>query len=151
LLYLAEFFQVSKVKVKRAKGIEDKLYKQLRETPLLLQTKSNMTQDFLKQKVFAPTAQFTITPENWGTILRRLRNFITHRDRSRPDFVANTPLYSQLGITIIDWNDLEKLSFGHFCQYIHNGMFEFYPTLSTILYDLKWIPGPYKSGMFTST
>lgn len=147
-LYLAEFFCVANVKINKRNTGKEKLYEQLAQADLAFQPKCVQVKQFLEQRVFRSQNQLAFIPENWGNVLRTLRNFIAHRDRTRPDFSTGQTLYAQLATSIAGWQDIENFPFGKFCQYIQNGIFDLYPGLSPILYDLSWKPGPYLPSMY---
>lgn len=108
--------------------------------------KGAQVQEYFQSKVFAETQKEWLNPENWGTLLRSLRDKIAHRDRLRPSFDSNETLTGQI---LFDWPTLQKTTYDRFCQYMQNGMFELLREVSPILYDVEWKPGPFKPEMWS--
>ncbi len=128
---------------------KDKFFKALdrvsRDPDQFLADKANRVHTYFAEHVFAEATNGWLVPDNWGTLLRSLRNKIAHRDRIRPSFESDETL---LGEVLLNWPTLQGITYDRFCQYIQNGMFTLFTEVAPLLYDLEWHPGPYRRGMW---
>jgi hypothetical protein len=90
-------------------------------------------------------ARFALSPNNWGLLIRSLRDKIAHRDVVRPSFDGDERLIDKV---LFDWPTLQRLTYDRFCQYMQNGMFALVTDVSPVLYEIAWISGPYREEMF---
>jgi hypothetical protein len=123
-----------------------KFDKALLNVPTSMNDKAVLIAEYFDTKVFAESTNSWLNPEDWGTLLRSLRDKIAHRDRLRPSFDGDETLIGQV---LFDWPTLRQTTYDRFCQYMQNGMFELLRESSPILYELEWKPGPYKPGMWS--
>ncbi|MCP4416013.1 MAG: hypothetical protein GY805_05290 [Chloroflexi bacterium] len=124
---------------------KSKFDKAIKKAPPELIDKTNNVKEYFDTKVFAQASDNWLNPENWGLLLRSLRDKIAHRDRLRPSFDGDETLARQI---LFDWPTLQQTTYDRFCQYMQNGMFELLRELSPILYDVEWKPGPYKPNLW---
>ena len=146
-----DFFMLFLTKILRTKSVlnmsVDKFYSALpTANPVVLSKKADRIGDYFKDHVFSDekNAQFALTP-NWGELVRSLRDRIAHRDRinigkNSRDLILNDILLAM--------PTLQDMTYEKFCQTIDNGLYEMIRDLFPILYDLEWIAGPYREGMF---
>jgi len=102
--------------------------------------KAKQIHDYFDSSVFGTQDWSGLNPNDWGSLLRSLRDKIAHRDRLRPSFKGTETLVGQI---LFDWPTLKDITFDRFCQYMQNGMFALFTDVSPILYELEWRPGPY--------
>ena len=114
-------------------------------TPPLVEKGAIIT-EYFETKVFSSSNKSWLSPENWGTLLRSLRDKIAHRDLLRPSFDSDETLTGQV---LFDWPTLRQTTYDRFCQYMQNGMFDLLREVSPILYDVEWILGPYRPDMWS--
>lgn len=107
--------------------------------------KSHMVENYFQNDVFSNNNSSWLMPENWGVVLRSLRDKIAHRDRLRPSFDGDEKLLDKV---LFDWPTLQETTYDRFCQYMQNGMFEMLRGVSQSLYDLEWAPGPYRNDLY---
>lgn len=141
MLYLCLFLKTGH----QGRISKSKFDKALMNAPTPLDEKATIVKEYFQSEVFADTKNDWLSPENWGTLLRSLRDKIAHRDRLRPSFDSDETLAGQI---LFDWPTLQQTTYDRFCQYMQNGMFELLREVSPILYDLEWKPGPFKSNMW---
>jgi len=121
----------------------DRALKNVPQSPL--SEKAVQVKEYFDTRVFAPSAQSWLSPENWGTLLESLRDKIAHRDRLRPSFDSDETL---VGKVLLDWPTMQKTTYQRFCQYMQNEMFYLVTDISPILYELDWKAGPYKPDLW---
>jgi hypothetical protein len=107
--------------------------------------KAKLVSEYFSTKVFGLPERDGINPNNWGTLLKSLRDRIAHRDIIRPTFNSNETIAGKL---LFDWPTLQNITYDRFCQYMQNGMFALIQDVSSILYDLEWKSGVYKPGLW---
>lgn len=100
---------------------------------------------YFTSKVFGTSDWEGLNPNNWGDLLRSLRDKIAHKDRLYPSYESDEVL---AGGVLFDWPTLRGITYDRFCQYTQNGIFSLLTDVSPILYELEWMPGPYKHGMW---
>ncbi len=101
---------------------------------------------YFEKNVFSGTDNGAFLTNNWGELLKKLRDSLVHRDILYPNFDNDVAL---LEIIIGKWPTKEiDLTCSRFCQDIHNVMFCLVEELAATVYGLEWIPGPYKQGMW---
>ena len=109
--------------------------------------KAKEVHDYFSTRVFGPSDGTWLSPHDWGSILKSLRDKIAHRDRIRPSFNSDETL---AGKVLFDWPTLRDITWDRFCQYMQNGMFYLFVEVSPVLYELEWKPGPYKPNLWLS-
>ena len=142
MLYICSFLKTDH----RGSMSRKKFFKALdkvNETPFA--EKAKWVHDYFHNKVFGTSDWTRLNPDNWGSLLRSLRDKIAHRDRLRPSFNSNETL---AGKVLFDWPTLRDITYDRFCQYMQNGMFALFTDVSPVLYELEWKPGPYKSNLW---
>lgn len=103
---------------------------------------------YFQTKVFAESSKDWFAPENWGALIKSLRDKISHRDIIKRNFESEETL---LDAVMFDWPTLRGMTYDRFCQYMENGMFTMLTNVSSIIYGLEWIPGAYNSDMYNTT
>lgn len=144
LLYLCNIFKIietnhmsSRKLLKALDGIE--------EEPFVQRAKA-ITQYFRKN-VFGSGEKKVFLTDNWGELLKELRNSTLHRDMLAPSFENQTTLLEQI---TGDWHkSLEGISCSRFCQNAQNDMFDLVTTIAALLYEVEWKPGPYKANLWS--
>ena len=121
----------------RGKISYNKFYKALKNAPPQLQAKAINITNYFEKNVFAESKNSEINPENWGALIRSLRDKIAHRDQLRPSFDNNKRLAGQV---LFNWPTIHKITYDYFFQYMQNGMFSLVEDTSPILYDVDWKP-----------
>lgn len=110
-------------------------------------TKAQLVRDYFQNRVFSEASRrgsFSI--DNWGGIIRKLRNPTVHRDLSIPKFDPAKDL--ALEITV-DWpSELREIGCARFCEDIQGEMFVMVSSLAAVLYDIEWKPGPYHQNLW---
>ncbi len=110
-----------------------------------LAEKANKILEYFDTRVYAKDAGKSFVPSNWGTLITSLRDKVAHRDIIKPSFESKETLAHKI---LLDWPTIRGMTYARFHQDMQNGMDFLIQDISGILYDIKWIPGPYKSGMF---
>ena len=122
-------------------------YKRLANSkPNHLCDKASDVENYFKTHIFGSEKEVNhISPTNWGTLLKSLRDKIAHKDRI--NISMNSPDRIMHDI-LLDFPTLKDLTYDRFCQAMENGMFFMLEDLFPVLYDLEWQAGPYREGMF---
>ena len=107
--------------------------------------KADRVRDYFDNKVFGSPSWTGLNPDNWGSLLKSLRDKVAHRDRLRPSYDSDETL---VGKVLFDWPTLRNITYDRFCQYTQNGMFALFTDISPVLYELEWKAGPYKPGLW---
>ena len=108
--------------------------------------RAEQVKNYFEEKVFGGSETGALLTDNWGELLKNLRNSLVHRDVLHPDFQNNEPLLTRI---IGDWPERETdLTCSRFCQDVQNVMFYLLTKLAAVVYDLEYKPGPYKPGMW---
>lgn len=119
----------------------DRFFKKLdkiHESPFT--EKAQWVEEYFKNIVFGENESVSFDLNNWGTLLKSLRDKIAHRDRLRLSFNGKENLFEAV---LFDWPTLQDITYDRFCQYMQNGMFDLVKNVSSVLYELQWKPGPY--------
>ena len=146
-----EFYMVYLVHLFRTKqsghmNIE-KFYKRLSKAePEYFARKATEVKKHFETKVFSDDREInTIFPTNWGTLIKLLRDKITHRDRIDLSHNSREEIPKEI---FTEYPALRDKRCDRFCQAMQNGMWYMICDLFPVLYDLEWQPGPYREGMF---
>ena len=125
----------------------ERFYKRLAKArPDYLSDKARSVEEYFKTRIFGNEKQVDIlSPTNWGTLIKSLRDKIAHKDRI--NLSMNSPDRIMHDI-LLDFPTLKDLTYDRFCQAMENGMWLMIHDLIPILYDLEWQAGPYQVGMF---
>ena len=107
--------------------------------------KAKLVSHYFSTRVFGSSNWDGLNPNNWGTLLKSLRDRIAHRDIIRPSFNSKETIAGNL---LFDWPTLQNITYDRFCQYMQNGMFALMQDISPILYDLEWKSGVYTPGLW---
>lgn len=107
--------------------------------------KASQIHIYFYEHVFGSTDWDGLNPNNWGSLLRSLRDKVAHKNRLRPSYESDEVL---VGGIRFDWPTLQGITYDRFCQYIQNGMFSLLTDLAPILYELEWKAGPYNQDMW---
>jgi hypothetical protein len=127
---------------------QEKFYKSLeRSKDSVLSVKAEKVGEYFRTKVFAETATYGLAPENWGTLIRTLRDKIAHRDVIKQNFAGNEKLLDKV---LFNWPTLRGTTYDRFCQSMQNGMFFMLTDISSLLYDLEWKAGSYRPDLYNA-
>lgn len=127
----------------------EKFYSSLKRSNIdRLVTDVSKVDSYFQTKVFAESSKDWLAPENWGALIKSLRDKISHRDIIKRSFDSEETL---LDAVTFDWPTLRGMTYDRFCQYMENGMFTMLTNVSSIIYGLEWIPGVYNSDMYNNT
>lgn len=108
--------------------------------------KARLVLDYFQDKVFGESRRGSFAIDNWGGIIRKLRNPTVHRDLSVPKFIPAKDLASEV---TVDWSlELRDISCARFCEDIQGEMFVMVSSLAAVLYDIEWKPGPYHQNLW---
>ena len=94
--------------------------------------------NYFETHVFGNNEFHGLFQNNWGTLLRDLRDKIAHRDKIRPSFESSETLLDKI---LFNWPTIQDLTYDRFYQYIQNGMFSLFTDIIPIIYNLKWFAG----------
>lgn len=139
MLYLCVFLKTGY----QGRMSKDRFFKALdmvTQEPFL--QKAELIRNYFSTKVFGCSDWTGLNPNDWGTLLRSLRDKIAHRDRLHPSFDGSETLS---GKVLFDWPTLREITYDRFCQYMDNGMFAIFTDVAPMIYELEWKSGPYKS------
>jgi hypothetical protein len=103
--------------------------------------KAQLVKEYFESRIFGSSDWEAFNPNNWGTILKSLRDKVAHRDKLRPSFDSDETLLDRV---LFNWPTLQETTYDRFCQYMQNGMSAMISDISPIIYDLDWKPGPYR-------
>ena len=125
----------------------DKFYKALlRAETDSSSGKATCVKDYFETKIFSSDREIDIiSPSNWGTILKLIRDKIAHRDRIG---TTNADRENAINDIFSHFPTLRDLTYDRFCQAMENGMWFMIHDLFPVLYDMEWQAGPYREGMF---
>jgi len=127
---------------------QDRFKKELAKvTESDLSTKADKIGKYFNNSVFRPSEGPKFEIASWGTLLTDLRNKIAHRDIIRPSFESNETLLDNI---LLDWPTIKQTTYERFHQDMQTGMYSLLQEMAEILYEIDWIPGPYKEGMFNN-
>lgn len=102
---------------------------------------------YFSKNVFGAGKEKAFLTDNWGELLKELRNSILHRDELVPSFENQTTLLKQI---TGDWHSsLEDISCSRFCQDAQNDMFELVTIVAAMIYEVEWKPGAYKPNLWS--
>ena len=125
----------------------EKFYKRLKTAkPDVLMGKAKAVENYFNRNIFGLEKDVDhVSPTNWGTLLKSLRDKIAHKDRI--NMSMNSPDRIMHDI-LLDFPTLQDLTYDRFCQAMENGMWFMIHDLFPVLYDFEWQAGPYRKGMF---
>ena len=78
--------------------------------------------------------------DQWGAILRSLRDKIAHQEPLIPSYEG----IEKISDVLLDWPTIRGKTFDRFCQKMENGLFDMVTELFPILFDLEWKSGPFR-------
>jgi hypothetical protein len=108
--------------------------------------KASVVKEYFEENIFGNPNEGTFLPNNWGEVLKKLRDSLVHRDILSPDFNNEETLLNQI---LGDWLELySDLTCSRFCQDVQNVMHFMITTLAAEVYGLEYKPGPFKPGMW---
>mgnify|MGYP000870219539 CR=1 FL=1 len=142
MLYMCSIFQISETNYLSGR----KFLKALQQVEQPHKARSEQVYDYFAEKVFGESNTGAILTDNWGGLLKSLRNSLVHRDTLFPDFQNENSLLIKV---VGEWPEkLMNLSCSRFSQDIQNVMFYLMTELAAIVYDLEYKPGPYRLDMW---
>lgn len=107
---------------------------------------ASIVKEYFAKNIYGNPNEGTFLPNNWGEVLKILRDSLVHRDILSPDFKNEEPLLSQI---LGDWLEhYSDLTCSRFCQDVQNVMFTMITKLAAEVYGLEYKPGPFKPGMW---
>ena len=105
--------------------------------------KTELVFDYIRKNVLSRT--FDNKTDSWGDLLRDLRDKTAHKKLIKPTIVEDK---NSQGV-VIAWPKINGLNYSELAQHsFENSAFEMLVVLFPILYEMEWVPGPYKEGMF---
>ena len=142
MLYMCSIFQISETNYLSGR----KFLKALEQVEEPHKVRAEEVHDYFAEKVFGQSNTGAILTDNWGELLKNLRNSLVHRDMLSPDFQNGVSL---LTMVMGEWPErLMDLSCSRFCQDIQNVMFYMITKLAAVIYGLEYKPGPYRPDMW---
>ena len=123
---------------------QDRFYKVLKRAPSKDAAKAEDVRQYFEKRVYGD-GDYAICRNDWGVLLRSLRDRIAHKDIIRPSFESQEKLY---GDVRFNWPTVQGLTLDRFCQMLQNCMFSLLEDLSPILYELPWKTGKYQEGLW---
>jgi len=106
--------------------------------------KAELVYDYIRKKVLSKT--FDGETDSWGDLLRDLRDKTAHKKLINPTIIENK---NNQGI-VISWPTIKGLNYSELAQHsFENSAFEMLVELFPILYEMEWVPGLFKEGMFS--
>jgi hypothetical protein len=143
MLYMCYIFRINETNYLSGKKFI-KALEQIVEEPY--KSRAEQVKLYFEENVFGDSESRALLTNNWGELLKALRNSIVHRDTLHPDFQNDVMLLEKI---IGKWPEKEiDLTYSRFCQDVQNVMFYQITHLAAIVYGLEWKPGPYKTGMW---
>lgn len=143
MLYLCFIFQIEKTEYLSGKKFLAALQK-VQEPVLQIQAVKVKT--YFQNNVFGEGNKQVFLVNNWGQLLRGLRNSMLHRDSLMPSFESTKTL---LGKLLLEWPvGLWETSTPRFCQDLQNVMFAMLTELASVVYSLEWKPGPLRADLW---
>ncbi len=101
--------------------------------------KVGLIEAYFNTKVFAEkSSEAAPIREDWGKLLKELRNRVAHRDIIR---VKPTDDVKVHGAILEDWPTLQSLHYNKFCEHISGACFSLFEDLAPTLFDLDWKVG----------
>ncbi len=143
MLYMCTIFKINdtnrlsgKKFISALEKIEDEPYK----------TRAEEVRAYFKSKVFGSTKDGLPIADNWGGLLKSLRNSLVHRDELHPDFQNDVSLLEKI---IGSWPEKDvDMTFSYFCQNVQNVMFHLLKELAEAVYGVEYKSGLYKPSMW---
>ena len=125
----------------------DKFYKRLSlAQPDILSIKAKKVEHHFKTNIFGSGYNIDgLAQNNWGDLIRSLRNKIAHKDRIK---LSRNSLERIMNEILLDFPTIRDLTYANFCQEMENGLQYMVKDLFPILYGIDWKSGPYREGMF---
>ena len=143
MLYMCSIFKINETNHLSGRKFLQAL-EQVTEEPC--GARAEQVKIYFTTNVFGDSKEETLLTNNWGELLKNLRNSLVHRDILCPDFQNAVPLLERI---IGKWPEREmNLTCSRFCQDVQNVMFYLMTTLAAIVYGLEYKPGPYRPGMW---
>jgi hypothetical protein len=87
------------------------------------------------EKVSFYFSKFVFGKENWGSMLRSMRDKIAHRDMMRASYNSSEYIFDN---ELFDWPTIKDMTIDRLFQSIDTGIFELVQEISEILYDTEW-------------
>ena len=144
LLYLCHIFKIKNTNYMSGQKLLGALDEVRNER---FDDRAKVIAQYFRENVFGAGKEKTYLTDNWGELLRGLRNSILHRDMLAPSFEKQVKLSTQL---MSDWRkSLEDISCSRFCQDVQNDMFDLVTTVAALVYQVEWKPGPYRPNLWS--
>lgn len=114
-----------------------------------VQIKASQAKNYFENEVFGQGGNSTggFSTKDWGNLIISIRDKIAHRDLVQPSFDSQEKLAEQI---VLELPTIKGMTYERFIQTMQNGMYELIQNMAEILYEIKWVPGPYKPNMFDS-
>ena len=143
MLYLCSIFKINEISYISGRKFITALSQ---VTDTAYKDRASEVKQYFEKKIFGENEKGTAFTNNWGTLLKDLRNSTVHRDMVYPDFAQGRSLLDKI---IGSWPEKDaNITCSRFCQDAQNVMFYLITELLASVYGLKWKPGAYKPGMW---
>lgn len=143
MLYMSSVFKLKETNHLSGKKFI-KALEQVVEDPY--KARAEQVKEYFANNVFGDQKAGALLSNNWGELLKSLRNSLVHRDMLYPDFPNEISLLKKV---IGEWPQKEEnLTCSRFCQDVQNVMFYLLTKLAAAVYGLEYKPGPYKPDMW---
>lgn len=143
LLYLCHIFKVEETNRMSNEKLQKALGKISDESFI---ERAEVIRQYFRNAVFGTGKRNGFLTDNWGELLKELRNSILHRDSLTPSFENQITLSKQI---TGDWHSrLQGISCFKFCTNAHNDMVNLVTTIAAKIYEVEWKTGPYKPNLW---
>lgn len=144
MLYECCVFQIQETSYLSGKKLL-KALQQIQGAPF--SARATSVREYLAENVFGDGTDEVFLTNNWGDLLRSLRNSIRHRDAFAPSLKDDETLLNKL---VGKWpTSLRKTNCSQFCQDVQTVMFFLVTKLAAAVYGVEWKPGPYRPGLWS--
>lgn len=125
---------------------KDKFEKQLANVvEPRFRTKSDQILKYFSTNVFGEYKPDAAFRQDWGSLIKSLRDKISHRDRIRASFHSEEFLLDEIRF---NWPTLQDATYDRFCQEMQNCMFAMIEDLTPVVYERDWMPGQYNEQLW---
>jgi hypothetical protein len=144
LLYLCHIFGIKVANRMSSRIFLNELHR-IEVAPFV--DKAEAVREYFKENVFGTGKEKVFLTDNWGTLLKKLRDSILHRDMLTPSFENKATLIKQI---TGNWHDsLKDISCSRFCTDAQNDMVELVTRIAALVYEVEWKPGPYRPNLWS--
>lgn len=97
--------------------------------------KARWVEEYFRSRVYNEGDAGAFIRNDWGELVRSLRDRIAHRDVLRPSSDSQETLIQGI---LLDWPTLQRMTYHSFCEMIIAGMYFLFYDVSSFLYDSNW-------------